>query len=156
MKEESIVGSLLEVAHSHISAIVERGEVVMDATLGNGHDTLFLAQCVGERGRVIGFDVQQAAIDATRERLVSSGVPEAVYQLHLMSHSRAGDVINEPCAAVMFNLGYLPGAEKSTITQTKTTLEAIRAGLALLRDGGILTVMCYPGHSGVMRKLRLC
>ncbi|MCP5535651.1 MAG: methyltransferase domain-containing protein [Akkermansiaceae bacterium] len=144
----TIEGSLIAKAHACVAAIVLPGDRVVDATLGNGHDALFLARCVGEYGKVIGFDVQRAAIDSSRQRLTESGINDAVYELHLASHSELSKHVSGELSAVMFNLGYLPGGDKTQITQVDSTLKALGDALVKLKQGGLLTVMCYPGHAG--------
>lgn len=135
-------------AHRVVSEVVKPGEMVVDATAGNGHDTLFLAEWVGPTGKVIGFDIQQAAIDATRRRLDKAGVVDRV-DLHGESHTHMAQRVERGgVAAVMFNLGYLPGADHALITQTEETLLALETAVALLRSGGVVTVVCYPGHEG--------
>jgi tRNA A58 N-methylase Trm61 len=129
----------LEMAQEIVRQSVLAGECVVDATMGNGHDTLFLSKCVGD-GLVVGFDVQEQAVKATRERLEQAGVQADRYSLHGCGHG--------PVAAVMFNLGYLPRADKAVITTVETTLPALQQAIGLLREGGVLTVMCYPGHEG--------
>jgi 16S rRNA C1402 N4-methylase RsmH len=125
IKYKEVEWGLLEKAHEMIESSVGVGDMVVDATLGNGHDTLFLAQCVGPTGKVIGFDVQQAALDATRKRLLVAGIGESSFELHLESHVQILEYVPFGVSAVVFNLGYLPGADKSVITQVATTLEAL-------------------------------
>ena len=117
------------------------GDLAVDATAGNGHDTHFLAQLIGPEGKVFAFDVQPEAIAATQRLLQRWGVPEACYQLIGASHAEMvahlpGDAEGR-IAAVIFNLGYLPGGDKSVITRAETTLPAVRAALELLRPGGL-------------------
>lgn len=135
-------------AHREIAAALRQGDTVIDATAGNGHDTVFLAEKVGDTGKVIAFDVQEQAIAATRERLAAAALLERVKLVHgshadIPDHSMPGSV-----AAVMFNLGYLPGGDHEVITQTRDTLRALDAALVALKPSGILTVVCYPGHTG--------
>lgn len=134
-------------AHEIVREVVGAGETGVDATAGNGHDTLFLADLVGEGGRVVAFDVQQAAIESTRRRLEEAGLAGRV---DLWCESHAGMVarVESGVAAVMFNLGYLPGGDHARITRTEETLRALEAAAGLLRPGGVLTVVCYPGHAG--------
>ncbi|MFK7909035.1 MAG: class I SAM-dependent methyltransferase [Akkermansiaceae bacterium] len=146
--EHIISTRLIDQAHSIVSRLVREGDSVVDATIGNGHDTLFLANCVGLNGRVIGFDVQEEALRATQQRLFDAGISEHAFELHAVSHERMKTYLTDEIAAVMFNLGYLPGSDKVTITQAETTLQALDAALRSLRAGGVLTVMCYPGHDG--------
>jgi len=125
---------------------VHDGDLVIDATAGNGHDTLFLAECVGENGRVLAFDVQQAAIHSSSERVAAAGFSKRVEFHHeshatMASHAPPGSV-----AAVMFNLGYLPGEDHQLTTGTEETLAALDAAALVLKPGGVISVVCYPGH----------
>ena len=85
---------------------------------------------------------------ATRERLSVAGVDLGVAELHLKSHAELSDNVPEGVSAVMFNLGYLPGGDKTKITQWESTEVALRSALCCLKKHGLLTVMCYPGHPG--------
>lgn len=142
------VRNLLVTAHERISQVVSAGDLVVDATMGNGHDTLFLAKCVGSGGVVIAFDMQSDALVATRERLVEEGIEPSRFQLHQKSHAELNEYVTTDVAAVVFNLGYLPRADKSLVTQTDSTIIALNHSISCLRSGGVLSVMCYPGHSG--------
>ena len=146
--EKSIEGSLLLQAHDLIVDVLEHGDAAVDATLGNGHDTLFLARCVGRDGKVFGFDVQQAAVGNAGKRLDDAGVDSCCYALFCESHADMALHITTKVKAVMFNLGYLPGGDKKIITQAHSTVAALSAAIESLSCGGILTVMCYPGHDG--------
>ncbi len=136
-------------AHREVAAILREGDLAIDATAGNGHDTLFLAQQVGSTGRVIAFDIQEEAIRSTRARLKAAGVAETVTLIHRSHAAIATRVEPGSASAVMFNLGYLPGGDHTVITQEKETLDGLRQSLVALRnDGGLLCIVCYPGHPG--------
>jgi len=135
-----------ELAHQLIRERVSQGDRTIDATVGNGHDTLFLSKCVGENGSVIGFDIQGAAITRAGELLAD--FPQV--ELHQMDHSELAKVVREPVKAAMFNLGYLPSGDKSVITQSATTIAALEACRKLLLNGGIITIVIYTGHDGGM------
>lgn len=135
-------------AHRELAAVLREGDVAIDATAGNGHDTVFLAEKVGEQGKVIAFDVQAEAIAATRARVEGLGLGGRVRLIHgshvaLADHVEAGAV-----AAVVFNLGYLPGGDHGLITREAETLVALERALGVLKDRGLLAVVCYPGHAG--------
>lgn len=134
--------------HDWISRVVLPGDTVVDATAGNGHDTVFLARLAGPSGQVHAFDVQEEAIRATRERLEKEGLLTSAVHLHLASHDRLAELVTGPVKAVVFNLGYLPGGDKKTVTRTGCTLAALEQAAALIAPNGILSVMCYPGHEG--------
>ncbi|MBB6674849.1 tRNA (mnm(5)s(2)U34)-methyltransferase [Cohnella nanjingensis] len=161
--------SVLTMAQRWVAERAAPGAVAIDATAGGGVDALFLAQTVGPRGRVYAFDVQQAALDRTRDRLAAAEAADvpaerrtlAPVALILAGHERMADRVPEAAhgqvRAVMFNLGYLPGGEGTEgahvgaapiITRPDTTLPALEAALALLAPGGALTVVVYPGHAG--------
>lgn len=133
-----------EIAQLLVRARVQPDDRVIDATVGNGHDTLFLAACVGTAGRVDGFDIQESAIASTKSRLDD----DAPVFLHLRGHEEMAAVVAPGVRAVMFNLGYFPSGDKNIITRPDTTLPALDAALALLADDGLLTVVIYPGHAG--------
>jgi SAM-dependent methyltransferase len=120
---------------------------VVDATCGNGHDTLFLAGLVGAEGSVFAFDVQDRAVASTRQLLEEHGCLERV-QLFCAGHETLATHVTEPVQGVVFNLGYLPGSDKCCITTAETTLAALEQAVNLLGPGGILVVVVYPGHEG--------
>lgn len=142
--------SVLDFAHTLAARALTPGDTAVDATIGNGHDTVVLARAVGREGRVVGFDVQEEAIAATRDRLAAEELEPQVDLLRaghetMEKHvpaARHGDV-----GAVMFNLGYLPGGASSLTTTPRTTLPALGAALRLLRPGGVVTAVLYPGHA---------
>lgn len=137
-----------ELAHRLLEDVLKPGDQVIDATCGNGHDTLFLACCVGESGRVLAFDVQEVAIRSAKQLLQANGVDAKVH-FHCESHARLAEhAATGSIAAVMFNLGYLPGADHAVITHSSETLLALEAAARVLRPGGWLCVVCYPGHEG--------
>ncbi len=127
---------------SHLSA----GDTAADFTMGNGHDTVFLSQTVGGEGRVFAFDIQEKAIYSARENLRAAGCPENYTLIH-DSHHNAAKYIDRPIKAGMFNLGYLPGGDKSVTTKRETTLEALRCAISLMDKDAVLTVAVYPGHA---------
>jgi len=147
--------SVLTMAQRLVAERLGSGGLAVDATAGGGVDTLFLARAAGLSGRVYAFDVQAAAIARTRARLAeAAGSGEALAKVELIhaGHERMAEFVPEEAhgqlRAIMFNLGYLPGAEAGVITVPETTLAALEAGLALLAPGGVLTAVLYPGHAG--------
>ncbi|NNC90490.1 MAG: class I SAM-dependent methyltransferase [Akkermansiaceae bacterium] len=135
-------------AHEAVRAAVRPGETVIDATAGNGHDTCFLAECVGPGGSVIAIDVQAAALEETRRRLRDAGVEDERCELRQAGHEDLAAMDPGPVGAVMFNLGYLPGGDHTLVTRAGTTRRALDAALRLLRPGGVITVVAYPDHPG--------
>lgn len=137
---------LLQLQKQFILAHLREGDVAVDFTMGNGHDTEFLSKTVGKDGHVYAFDVQQQAVDSTAANLKKAGCPEN-YTLILDSHHKVKEYVQGPIRAGMFNLGYLPGSDKSVTTMRVTTMPAIEAAIDLLDHGGVLLVAVYPGHA---------
>lgn len=144
--------SAVEWAHRVIRERVSPGSWVVDATVGNGHDTVFLAHLVGSDGEVRGYDIQEAAIESARARLRREGIDPSCFELLCVSHETLADTLPSHwqgrIRAFMFNLGYLPGGDKSVITETRSTLRAVQSALDWLAVGGVMTVVLYPGHPG--------
>lgn len=126
--------------------VIHPGDTVIDATLGNGYDTCMLAELVGENGHIIGFDIQPDAVERTRVVLQEKGLLQRC-ELHACGHQHIPDYVTQPVRAAVFNLGWLPGGDKSITTHWNTTHAAISAALTLLVPGGVCTVCAYPGHA---------
>lgn len=139
---------LTDLAHQIVAEHLKTGDIAVDATCGNGHDTLFLSRAVGESGTVITCDLQQSAIDATRLRCEEC----KNIQYHCGDHAEVMRTFVELFAAqvsvVMFNLGYLPGGDKSKTTTPSATVAALESSLILLKPAGIISVLAYIGHPG--------
>lgn len=138
---------VLQYAKTLLKDTVEIGDTVVDATAGNGHDTLFLAELVGDTGRVYAFDVQQQAIDATMSRLAEAGVKERC-EVILDGHEQVANYVSTAIKAAVFNLGYLPGAAHDVITKPSTTVAALESLLQQLVVGGMIVLVIYYGHEG--------
>ena len=132
--------------HTLLQGEISPGDLVIDATAGNGHDTAFLAHHVGPFGKVIAFDIQPAAIEATRNHLEKRNLLSQV-TLVQKSHTHLADYASPASVkAVVFNLGYLPGDKHGISTSETSTLLALTAAATTLQLGGILAAICYPGH----------
>lgn len=131
--------------------VIKEGDIVIDATMGNGYDTKYLAEKVGENGLVYSFDVQEEAIKSTKKRLEKAELIDRV-NLILDGHQNMDMYVNKEVSCVMFNLGYLPRAKHQVITKPETTLEAIKKSLELLKPNGILSIAIYTGHEGGMEE----
>lgn len=130
---------------------IEQGDIAIDATIGNGHDTVYLAELVGENGHVYGFDIQDDAIKATASRLSENGLSGRV-TLFKESHENAAACLPESAvgnaAAAIFNLGYLPGGDKEVVTKPQSTIHAIEQLFNVMKPGGIIVLVIYHGHPG--------
>lgn len=140
---------ILPFARKLLTNAIGNGDLAIDGTAGNGHDTLFLAKLVGEDGHVFAFDIQETAIENTRQRLNENNVSTRV-SLFPVGHEKVSTVIPEDAygkiAGAIFNLGYLPGGDKTIVTTAKTTITAINAIFTLLKKGGIIVLVIYHGH----------
>ena len=138
--------SALQIIHKILREHVQPGDICIDATAGRGKDTLFLAELVGETGHVTAFDIQEAAVESTRALLAEHGMTdraEAVLDshAHMAQYAQPGTV-----SAITFNFGWLPGGDHNVFTRPESSIAAIEAGLELLRDEGIMTLILYYGR----------
>lgn len=135
--------------HYLLEASLKPGDIVIDATLGNGWDAALLARCVGPAGTLYGFDIQQVAIDVTRVRLRET---KADARLYLAGHETMMEHVDKAhvgkVRAVTFNLGYLPGGDKTITTHAETTHAALAAARDLIADNGIISLVCYHHNEG--------
>lgn len=137
----------LHFSHQLLQEIVAEGDQVIDATMGNGNDTFFLAERVGNTGHVYAFDIQAQALENTREKLGSLAARTTLY---LAGHETIAEkiAVEQPIKAAIFNLGYLPKSDKEIITLPETTKQAMAAILKRLTTGGRMIVVIYYGHPG--------
>ncbi len=138
--------NLLEIEKNFLIPHIKKGGVAVDFTMGNGHDTLWLSNAVGEAGKVYAFDIQPQALESSRALLERENAPKN-YTLILDSHSNVKDYVTEKICLGMFNLGFLPGGDKSITTKRDTTMVAIEAAIELLDADGALLIAVYPGHA---------
>ena len=132
----------LEMAHDFLAQVITQEDIVVDATMGNGHDTLFLAKLAKQ---VYAFDIQEQALEKTSQRLQEAGLTNV--DLILQGHETVDQFVTEVKVAI-FNLGYLPSADKSIITQPQTTIESLDKLCQMLIKGGRIAIMIYYGHEG--------
>ena len=133
----------LHLSHDFLAEVLDEQAIAIDATMGNGNDTAFLAQHAKE---VYAFDVQEQALQSTKERLEKQEIHNA--HLILDGHQHIDHYVNQPIRVAIFNLGYLPSADKTVITKPDTTLIAVEKILKKLEVGGRLAIMIYYGHEG--------
>lgn len=138
-------------AHSLMEIAVKKGGFAIDATAGNGHDTVFLAKLVGDSGKVFAFDIQPEAVIRTKERLQKERLDTRV-ELFRTGHEHAGECIpagyHGKISGAIFNLGYLPNSDKSVITRPETTIAAVEQIFAMLETSGVIAIVVYHGHEG--------
>lgn len=139
-----ILKNSLTQSHQIITSIVGEGDTAVDATAGNGNDTVFLAGLVGAGGRVYSFDIQEKALAKTKERLNSENLLDRVRLIH-DGHENMDNYIEKPVKAVMFNLGYLPGGNHHIGTRGSTTIKAVESAMELISVHGIVSIVVYYG-----------
>lgn len=166
------VPDLDAVAHQAVRSALaavenDQGLILVDATAGRGYDTLFLAQCAAENFQkrqtvahgtrhIVAFDVQQSSLDQVRQRLAEAKITSQVHLLHIghehlelsLRHLIEEQSLPDLIVAIMFNLGFLPGSDKSIVTRPETTIAALQGVSHVLCPHGIATIHCYSGHLG--------
>jgi SAM-dependent methyltransferase len=133
----------IALAHQYWEKILQPGDWAIDATCGNGRDTLKLAEVL-KGGEVIGIDIQPEAIANTRERLGSK------VGVHLFCHSHETFpllAMQKPVKLIVYNLGYLPGGNKNMTTRVESTLMSVRKASEIVLPYGAISITCYPGHA---------
>lgn len=124
---------------------VTEGDFCIDATMGNGNDTLLLSQLCKTTGKVLAFDIQKQALAATREKLVAEHAPQN-YTLLLESHANMSKYAEaDSISCIVFNFGYLPGGDHSLATRGETSIQALTQALSLLKKGGMISLCIYSG-----------
>ncbi|WP_067841552.1 class I SAM-dependent methyltransferase [Amphibacillus sediminis] len=141
---------VLPYAHQLIQSAIKAGDTVIDATCGNGHDTVILSHATGPDGLVYAFDVQAQAIEQTRNRLAEENITNVrlIHDGHQNVAAYLDDDDKKHLAGAIFNLGYLPGSDKTVITTPANTIVAIDQIAEYLKTGGIIVCVVYYGHSG--------
>jgi 23S rRNA U2552 (ribose-2'-O)-methylase RlmE/FtsJ len=146
--------------HDLLAEVLEDGDLAVDLTAGNGHDTLALSRMTGTAGQVVACDIQARALTATAERLQQAGIAwrlhpdidtlpiRAGVDLIRMDHAHIAAVLPRTPRGIVANLGYLPGGDQTLVTRPETTLPALRACCELLERGGRMAVVVYPCHAG--------
>lgn len=157
MKREHLKQSQITYwCHSIIKSQAESGGTYIDATMGNGHDTLFLCQMAGDKGSVWAFDIQEQALEATKALLAEQGYGK---NAHLIKDGHENmDRYFAPQAAdvICFNFGYLPGGDHAIATKAQTSVTAVRKGLEILKSGGMMSLCIYSGgDTGFEEKERI-
>lgn len=145
-----MLNTVVDITNLLIEKYVDKTDTVLDLTMGNGNDTLTLAKKVGKLGKVYAFDIQKQAIINTRKLLKDSNINNAL--LILDSHENLRKYVNEEITFAVFNLGYLPKADKNIVTKYTSTIKAIKEILPILKVGGVINICAYTGHTGGMEE----
>lgn len=124
---------------------VKSGDICIDATMGNGNDTLLLSTLAGSTGKVLAFDIQEMALSNTLKKLKDTSAPEN-YTLLLESHEKISHYADEnSVSCIVFNFGYLPGGDHTKATLSSSSISAMEQGLKLLKKDGLMSLCIYSG-----------
>ena len=143
----------VNIAHKLIHHCVIQANHLVDATAGNGNDTIYFMQNSPDTAKIYAFDVQKEALQHTDQKLQSMNKGEKV-KLILDSHANMDKYISDEIDAAIFNLGYLPGGNHEITTTAESTLQAVQVSIRLLRVGGVIAITAYPGHENGSREYR--
>ncbi|KPB05574.1 class I SAM-dependent methyltransferase [Bacillus sp. CHD6a] len=128
---------------------LSEGDIAVDCTVGNGHDTLFLSELVGENGHVFGFDIQDEALSNTKTLLAEHGLDSRI-TLFADSHAEVLNRIplekQRKIKGAIFNLGYLPGGDKDIVTVPESTIQAVDSLLSVMEKEAVIVLVIYHGH----------
>lgn len=150
MKYKEVVNTI-KFTKDIINRNVKSGDICVDCTIGNGNDILFLADTVGRKGKIYGFDIQDIAIKITSKKLKDKNLDENIILIK-DSHENISKYIEEEVDLFIYNLGYLPRGNKNIKTNKKSTIKSLEVSLQLLRNNGIILITCYTGHDGGMEE----
>lgn len=129
--------------HNYWKKFLLNDPLVIDATLGNGKDTLALAQILQGKGKIFGYDIQESALRSTRALLERSLTQNELYNVFLKRSSH--EFFWESKAdLIVYNLGYLPGGDKKITTRAETTVKSLQSALKIVTRA--ISVLCYTGH----------
>ena len=157
MKREHLKQSQITYwCHSIIKSQAESGGTYIDATMGNGHDTLFLCQMAGDKGSVWAFDIQEQALEATKALLAEHGYGKNAHLIKDGHENMDRYLAPQTADVICFNFGYLPGGDHAIATKARTSVAAVRKGLEILKSGGMMSLCIYSGgDTGFEEKERI-
>jgi len=140
-----LISNAVNYVKDNIKRTLKEDSIVVDATVGNGYDTLFLKKQLNNQGFLYGFDIQEKAIETTKERLIKNDCYSGVKLIH-DSHENFRQYVEGPVDLILYNLGYLPKGDKAITTESTETLKSVKEGMTLLKSGGVIIITVYPGH----------
>ena len=131
----------LKFAHELWAGLLKPDDTAIDASCGNGRDTLQLARLLPQ-GVVFALDIQKIAIEKTKAR----GIQGNIFFFEQSHETFPKEAYQRPVKLIIYNLGYLPGGDRSLTTQTKTSLKSLEKACHLIIKDGAISMMLYPGH----------
>lgn len=137
----------VEFSHWLFNNYLENNNILIDATCGNGKDTLFFAKTLDSQGKIYAFDIQKEAIKNTKNR-----IEEKEFNINIEyindGHENIDKYVDENVNGIIYNLGFLPGSEKNIKTEKETTITSLNKSLDILANGGLIVVVIYSEHEG--------
>lgn len=140
--------SVIEFSHNLLSKYISKEDIVIDMTVGNGGDTLYLANI---SKFVYGFDIQKEACMKAEELLTGY----TNYKIINDTHYNFDKYINEEISGAIFNLGYLPGGNKKIHTEAEVVLQTLKKLNSSLKKNGIIVIVFYPGHASGLEEAKV-
>ena len=146
MKSINIIERTTDLALYLTISYIKKGDICIDATAGNGEDTLMLSKACGNTGKVIAMDIQDEALTNTKQLLDSNDINWVTLVKDNFKNMELYLPPNCYPSAIIFNLGYLPGGDKTITSETYDTISAVDKAINLIKKDGIVTITMYPGH----------
>jgi hypothetical protein len=139
----------VDLGHRFFSPLFQDGDVAIDATCGNGKDSLVLAGFLSRKKHtsLLCIDIQEIAVRNTEKLLqkeASEFLPFVTFETR--SHETFPKDLKGSVKLVIYNLGYLPGSDKTLTTKVSSTLTSVTNAMNILAPGGVINITCYPGH----------
>lgn len=141
----------LDLSKQYFEKLLQRGDLVIDATCGNGHDTYFLASkfLTEDEGTLYALDIQTQALESAKRKITENFSEKIVQRIHFLKRCHSTfpeEIIENSVKLIVYNLGYLPHGDKTITTFSSTTLTSIENALKLISEAGAISITCYPGH----------
>mgnify|MGYP006277399179 CR=1 FL=1 len=137
----------VEFSHWAFNKFIENNQVFVDATCGNGNDTIFLADNVSSGGKIYAFDIQKEAIEITKNKFKKSKYNNDIEYIN-DGHEKIDKYISEKVDGIIYNLGYLPGSEHNIKTEKDTTIKSLEKAVDIIDDNGLIVIVIYTEHEG--------
>src|SRR6056297_977572 len=137
----------VEFSHWLFSNFIDNNKIFVDATCGNGNDTLFLAEKVSSQGKIYAFDIQKEAVQITKEKFDNIDYDFDI-DFIVDGHENIDSYLENKIDGIIYNLGYLPGSQKDIKTEKVTTIKSLKKALELLSQVGLIVIVIYTEHQG--------
>lgn len=137
----------VEFSHWLFNNYLENKNILVDATCGNGKDTLFLANKIDSNGKLYAFDIQKEAINNTKKKIEEKELNINIDYIN-DGHENIDKYVNKKIDGIIYNLGFLPGSKKEVKTEKETTITSLNISLDILAKGGLIVIVIYSEHEG--------